>query len=218
MYLSFLFNNLKPFFNNGEVSYSDFNEDIIIEEMLDTKNLSYVDIGAGHPIIGSNTYYFYKKGFTGITVEPIKFHYWLHKFFRKNDIQVNKLVSNNLAKTKFYEFSPTQYSTISESQYLQMRSVGMRERKSYFLESVPIDAILKRMTTSNYFLTIDVEGYDSEILKSINWGQIIKPSVIIFEIIKNDKDRVSVNSILTNNGYKLSIQTSNNNIYVLKTQ
>ncbi len=218
MYLSFLFNNLKPFFNNGGISYSDFNEDIIIEKMLDTKNLSYVDIGAGHPIIGSNTYYFYKKGSTGITVEPIKFHYWLHKLFRKNDIQVNKLVSSNLTKTKFHEFSPTQYSTISESQYLKMRQVGMRERKSYFLESVSINAILQQMTTPNYFLTIDVEGYDSEVLKSIKWSQIIKPSVIVFELIMNDKDRFLVESILINNGYRLVTQTSNNNIYSLKAQ
>jgi FkbM family methyltransferase len=218
MYLYFLINNLTPFFHRDKDSYSDFNEDVLISEILGSKNLSYIDIGAGHPIIGNNTYYFYKKGCIGITVEPIKFHYLLHKLFRKNDIQVNKLVSNNHAKTKFYEFSPTQYSTISESQYLQLYSAGMRERKSYYLESIPVNEILQRFTNSNYFMSIDVEGFDSEIIKSINWDLIFKPAIIIFEVIKNNEDRLLVDSILKNNGYELVKRTKNNNIYGIKTR
>ena len=139
----------------------------------------------------------------------------MHKLFRKNDIQVNKLISNNHTKTKFYEFSPTQYSTISESQYLQMYSLGMRERKSYYLETIPINEILQHFTNSNYFMSIEVEGFDSEIIKSINWSEIIKPTIIVFEIIKNENDRVSVDYILKNNGYKLVKQTKNNNIYCI---
>jgi FkbM family methyltransferase len=215
MYVYFLINNLKPFYHRDKDSYSDFKEDILIYDILGSKDLSYVDIGAGHPIIGSNTYYFYKKGCTGITVEPIKFHYYLHKLFRKKDIQVNKLISDNHEKIKFYEFNPTQYSTISESQYLQMYSLGMRERKSYYLESIPINEILQHFTNSNYFMSIDVEGFDSEIIKSINWSEIIKPTIIVFEIIKNDKDRLLVDFILKNNGYKLVKQTKNNNIYCI---
>jgi hypothetical protein len=218
MYVYFLITNLKPFFQRAKGGYSDFNEDIFIYEILRNKNLSYIDIGAGHPIIGSNTYYFYKKGCTGITVEPIKFHYFLHSMFRKNDIQVNKLISNNNTKTKFYEFNPTQYSTISESQYLKLYSLGMRERKSYHLESISINKILQHFTNSNYFMSIDVEGFDSEIIKSINWSEIIKPTIIIFEIIKKEKDRLSVDSILKNNGYKLVKQTKNNNIYCVQTR
>ena len=218
MYIYFLVNNLKPFFHKDKESYSDFNEDVIIYGILGSKDIRYIDIGAGHPIIGSNTYYFYKKGCTGITVEPIKFHYILHKLFRKNDIQVNKLISNNHTKTKFYEFSPTQYSTISESQYSQIYSMGMRERKSYYLESISINDILQSFTNSNYFMSIDVEGFDSEIIKSINWSRNFKPSVIVFEIIKNEEDRLLVDSILINNGYKLARKTINNNIYCISTR
>ena len=55
-------------------------------------------------------------------------------------------------------------------------------------------------------MSIDVEGFDSEIIKSINWNEIIKPTIIVFEIIKNNKDRLLIDSILKNNGYKLVIK------------
>jgi hypothetical protein len=54
-------NNIKPFFHKNKENYSDFNEDILIYEILGNNDISYIDIGAGHPIIGRNTYYFYKK-------------------------------------------------------------------------------------------------------------------------------------------------------------
>jgi len=94
----------------------------------------------------------------------------------------------------------------------------MRERKSYYLESIPVNEILQRFTNSNYFMSIDVEGFDSEIIKSINWDLIFKPAIIIFEVIKNNEDRLLVDSILKNNGYELVKRTKNNNIYGIKTR
>ena len=115
MWAVFIVNNMKPLFFCKKISYSDFKEDLLISKILGSNIGSYVDIGAGHPIIGSNTYYFYKQGWQGITVEPIRFHSLLHRIARKRDTNIHKLIGEDNVSKKFYEFNPTQYSTILKS-------------------------------------------------------------------------------------------------------
>ena len=216
MNLVFFINNVKPVFWKLKKSYSDYGEDLIIEELIDSNTGSYIDIGAGHPIIGSNTYYFYKKSWQGITVEPIKFHNRLHKLVRRRDKQIKKLVSETNTRTKFYEFNPTQYSTNSLEQYREMVKNGMKERRSYYLNVISINQILSMVKNSVYFLSIDCEGYDSTIIKSIRWENIIKPRIIIFEKISNKNELEIVEQILWNNGYQLARVTNINYLYLLQ--
>jgi hypothetical protein len=52
-------------------SYSQEGEDMILNRIFEGKCQGfYVDIGAHHPRRFSNTYFFYKHGWTGINVEP----------------------------------------------------------------------------------------------------------------------------------------------------
>jgi hypothetical protein len=96
--------------------------------------------------------------------------------------------------------------------------MDMRERKSNYLESITIDDIPQNFTNSNYFMSIDTEGFDSEIIRSINCSRIFKASVIVFDIIKNGEDRLLFDSVLINDGYKLDRKTINNNIYCISTR
>ena len=212
----FLINNIKPIFKKSRRSYSDYGEDLIIEKFINSNTGSYIDIGAGHPIIGSNTYYFYKKGWKGITVEPIKFHNRLHKIVRRRDKQIKKLVSETNTRTKFYEFNPTQYSTNSLEQYTVMVKNGMKERRSYYLNVISINQILSMVKNSVYFLSIDCEGYDSTIIKSIRWEDLNKPRIICFEKINEKKELENVELILLNNGYKLAKASNINYVYLLQ--
>ena len=66
-----------------------------------------------------------------------------------------------------------------------------------------------------YFLTIDCEGYDYEIIRMINWNQINKPRVIVFEIISNSIEAKEIHQLLTAQSYTLTNKTQINNIYRL---
>ena len=66
MWLKFLYENFVALLRKSKVSYSDFKEDLILEGIFGSLTGSYVDVGAGHPVIGSNSYLFYKKGWSGI--------------------------------------------------------------------------------------------------------------------------------------------------------
>ena len=165
MWLKFLYNNCVALLEKRKVSYSDFSEDLILESIFEGLTGSYVDVGAGHPVIGSNSYLFYKKGWDGITVEPIKLHNVLHRLKRRRDLQINKLIGESKDKVKFYEFNPTQLSTNSDSQYKDMIAKGMKERRTYYLDSISINDVLSKVKNNEYFLTIDCEGYEYRILQ-----------------------------------------------------
>jgi FkbM family methyltransferase len=215
MNLVFTVNNLKPIFY-GTKTYSDFGEDLFIEKLMCSKDGSYIDIGAGHPIIGSNSYYFYKLGWQGITVEPIKFHNTLHRIVRKRDTKINKLVSEIYSRTILHEFNPTQYSTNSLEQFEDLVKRGMKERKNYYVDTISINQVIRMNKNLNYFLTIDCEGSDSLIIQSIVWDKIIKPKIIIFERIGNKIESFIVNDILLRNQYLLVDNSNNNCIYQLQ--
>src|SRR3989344_9673220 len=52
-------------------SYSQRGEDIVIDHLLKHKKIGfYIDVGANDPIRFSNTNRFYKRGWTGINIEP----------------------------------------------------------------------------------------------------------------------------------------------------
>jgi FkbM family methyltransferase len=57
----------------GVLSYAQQGEDLVIAQIFGQLRLglpSYVDIGAHHPIINSNTFFFYAQGARGLLVEP----------------------------------------------------------------------------------------------------------------------------------------------------
>ena len=69
-------------------SFSQFGEDLILENALNIlkeKNISYLDIGANHPYLISNSYYFYRKGATGTLIEPDPL---LYKNLKKKDLKI----------------------------------------------------------------------------------------------------------------------------------
>ena len=94
---------LKPlqinyFESSGTRIYSQEGEDILIERMIGKKKKGfYIDIGAHHPYRFSNTYYFYKQGWSGINIEPNVEHFRYFLKHRKRDINLNKGLSDKAA-------------------------------------------------------------------------------------------------------------------------
>ena len=54
----------------GLISYSQEGEDMILRRLFETRRRGfYVDVGAHHPRRFSNTYYFYRQGWSGINID-----------------------------------------------------------------------------------------------------------------------------------------------------
>src|SRR5687768_12820800 len=58
---------------HGRPSFAQQGEDLVLEGVLNylkIKKPTYVDIGAGHPITGNNTFKFFRQYGSGVLVEP----------------------------------------------------------------------------------------------------------------------------------------------------
>ena len=191
-------------------------EDSILIQYLPETDGSYVDVGAGWPIRGSNSYYFYKKGWRGVTIDPIKQNMFLQKLFRPRDKQIEALLGDAPGNIDFYIFEPYEYSTsdfkvaqaiLSENK-VELKCIKRLEIKrldSFKLFAKPSDPTL---------LSIDVEGKDLEVLTSNDWKNYL-PRVICIETWSDHfEDEKKINSLLQNVGYRLVAKVSLSRIYV----
>ena len=63
-------------------SYSQFGEDAVLQHLLKKSTGTFVDIGAYHPVLYSNTYAFYRRGWSGIVIDPNPRFKKLYRLFR----------------------------------------------------------------------------------------------------------------------------------------
>jgi FkbM family methyltransferase len=167
---------------NGKKFFGQTGEDAILQLLLKEKKGFYLDIGAGNPIKASNTYFFYKKGWSGIAIDPIETNSKMFRLLRRRDQFIQKIVSMGIVDLHFWEFTPNEYSTSNKevAQEIIEKNLG-KLSKIYIVQALKIsDLRLKCTPLEPTLLSIDVEGMDLDVLKSNNWNEFL-PRVIAIE-------------------------------------
>ena len=165
--------------------YSQDNQDRLLETNIfkGFKNGVFVDIGAHDGLDINNTLYFEKNnGWTGINVEPIKKVFDKLVINRPNSINLNCAVCNNDGETEF--LCNTGYnemlSGIKDTYDNRHMARLQEDNKCYGGETEIIKVKTKKLETIcnennishiNY-LSIDVEGAEFEVIKSINFDKV----------------------------------------------
>ena len=213
-YLNFIWNvylNLRARFSATDY-FGQLHEDREIEYYCPENYGDYVDVGAGHPVRGSNSYIFYQKGWKGVTIDPIKKNISLHRLFRRRDRQIECLIGEEDSRVNFFHFEPYEYSTTDSA----IAEVVIAKPGVKLLSVNPVqmkrmqDFGLKATFSEPTFLTIDVEGKDFDVLKSIDWEQY-SPRVICVESWSDrESNRVEIQDFLErkNYSYKKSVGLS----------
>ena len=199
-------------------SFSQCWEDRIILRILGKGVGSYVDIGAGSPIWGSNTFLFYRLGWRGITVDPIKFNFYLHRIFRSKDIQYENLVSSENRTETFYELSPWELSTTDPQIFDYQVRNGAKLVKTIQLRTITLGEIYRSHTMVHpHFLSIDVEGQEISVLRGIDFSYF-KPDLICVEEHDNPIVGSEISDFLKIHGYALRRYNGVSSIYILDRQ
>jgi len=171
--------------------FSQFGEDLILKfvfKILKKKNLiqdiTYLDIGGNYPYAISNTYFLYQNGCKGVVIEPNPVLYEEFKKARPNDIVLNvgiHFTQNEEKIMPFYMFNheANGASTFDKKQadsYLKISDVA-KNYETIQVEVANINTIIKEYfnDTAPTFISIDVEGIDLEIIKSLDF-QKYRPS------------------------------------------
>ena len=203
-------------------SFSQEGEDILLAEYFSDKLTgTYVEIGAYHPFRFSNTYRFYQKGWTGVCIDPSNTTEDLFKKFRPNDQFFCVAVGAENKQLPFYRFNEPALNTFDKS-----RAQHLDKNSNYHLVSETLQQIspLKDIlaSASNLstidFISIDVEGFEMEVLQSNDWSKY-NPEVILIEdtLFKIDQPSLSpVYNFLTDKGYRLFAKTPRSLFFTLK--
>lgn len=212
-----------------KISYAQCGEDLIVDFLLTwvlgIKKPSYMDIGAHHPWVLNNTYLFYKRGLTGVNIEPDPILFATLSKRRPKDININKGVGFNKESkmADFYIMSSRTLNTFSKEEAERMSNRGSIKIDGIKqIELININDVLSKYYSNRGldFLSIDVEGLDLQILKSIDF-QNYKPKVICVETIVFSEERVIMKQhetidFVLSNGYFCYADTSINSIFVRK--
>ena len=166
-------------------SFSQCGEDLLIQYIFKLRGIhkpTYIDVGANDPFFLSNTAIFYEKGCRGVNIEA---NPQLAKNFhnhRPNDINLNIGVDSKEGELDFYIMQDNTLSTFSKQECDHMMAHGKPLKEIKKIKLTTIDEILKKYFNNQFpdFMSIDVEGMDFQILKSINF-EISYPKIICVE-------------------------------------
>lgn len=218
----------------AQYGYSQFGEDIILAHLfaqLDIKQPTYLDIGANEPRYISNTYYFYSRGSRGVLVEPNPYLFKKLKKFRPKDKVVNTGIGLNETKEADFYIFPNYangLSTFSEKEARHWEQVGMKGLGKIAVEKIikmpliTVNSILETYFNEKApnFISLDVEGLDLEILKSLDFNKY-QPEAICVETLGYDDNQQTfklqeiIDFMLTKN-YNIYADTRVNTIFCLK--
>jgi len=186
----------------------DVTIDFIFKWVLNCDNPSYL----------SNTWLFYKKGCRGVNIEPDP---ELIKAFhqkRPGDININAGVGKESGAFDFYVLSSTTLNTFSKEEADRLigkydGALSIKEVKK--INVIPVNEILDKYFkgNENYFISLDVEGWDFEILQAIDFEQY-RPTVICIETNNMEEDRTI--AFLKEKGYLLYASNTINCIFLVK--
>jgi FkbM family methyltransferase len=217
-----LYNILRRFYrrtgkvNKIENSRSSFGEDRVLCKYLPETLGTYIDIGAGAPINGSNTYMFYERGWHGFTIDPISSLVKMHQKKRPRDTQILAAVTDNDKKQiMFYEYLADDFSTTSLLNVDNLKKTGTESRRKYFVSTITLSSLNHACNPkSPTLLNIDVEGTELSVLEGNDWS-ICKPRVIsVEEWVSPIYEPTKIRILLEENGYQLVSRCFLTSIYV----
>jgi FkbM family methyltransferase len=166
---------------NSNFTFSQFGEDLLLQSFFgpDLKKGFYVDVGAYHPILISNTYLFYRKGWSGINIEPNPIHFKLFPEERKNDTNLNLAVSDSKSMVEFS--CDGAFSGIRDKSY--PFSNRNKDATIISVATCTLTEILEKYLPEDKkidFMTIDCEGHDYNVVKSNDWFKY-RPRIVLVE-------------------------------------
>lgn len=175
---------------------------------------TYIDVGAGHPIAGSVSFWFYRRGWAGVVVEPQGNLVRLHRKLRPRDQIVQSLIGRRDEELDFFVFDRLHglSTTINDNadaagepfRMLRMRSMSLaRLCKSHNLATID-------------FLKIDAEGAEGDIIAGADWS-MFRPGIVLVEAIAPGSGEAMWGSwehLLLANGYRFALFDTLNRFYV----
>lgn len=208
-------------------SWSQCGEDLILRFLFDLLQIarpSYIDIGAHHPWYYNNTYLFYRQGARGVNVEPDPSLHASLRRGRRRDVNLNIGIGPREAELDFYIMSSRTLNTFSDLEahkYVEQHGMRIVDTMRIAVQTFA-QVVDTHMGRAPDLVSLDVEGLDLEVLRSIDFARY-RPHVFCVETISYAGDdgggvkNTEIHDLMLQNGYRLYADTYINSIYVAES-
>ncbi len=190
-------------------SYSQCGQDVFVYYFLFNQKQEgfFLDIGANDPVNGSNSYLLEQHGWTGLAFEPIKYiaAKWINS--RRTEC-INVALGDKEDKVTLVELEADKHSFIGTDNKKGKNIVKVRQRTL-------TDILKEREITSVDFASIDVEGYEMNVLRGIDFDAV---DIKCFCIENNRKGSMKANAklrkFLAAKGYHLIARLTIDDVFM----
>jgi len=204
--------NDHEYFKFLNISFSQEGEDHILSQYFyGIEKGFFIDIGAHQPISYSNTYKFYLKGWRGINIDAMPESMVDFNKIRSEDTNLEIGVSNSNTQLEYFIFKQRGVNTFSQLAAYQSINDGYELQKRISIKTERMTDILDNYLPKNqviHFLSLDVEGFELEVLLSNNW-ESYRPKIILVESLKLKTKKMLID-FFDRIDYSIIAQTVNN--------
>jgi len=205
-----------------------YGEDIIIKKLFapKKKNGFYVDLGANHPFLHSNTAWFWLNGWSGINVDANPKSISIFKKIRKKDTNLNYAIISSEQYNKgtknidlYLPDKPTGPGGIAATASVNQKVANDRNfSKKQNVAAIDIKTLLNESNIDNIdYLNIDLEGLDEEVLFDLDFNKITIKLISIedysFNVDLNNQSKITTHML--QNGYIFMAKAGPTSIFVL---
>jgi FkbM family methyltransferase len=203
---------------HAALSFAQEGEDMILRRYFAGRGPgTYVDVGAHHPWRFSNTYWFYRQGWSGVNIDATPGSMDAFRRARPRDRNVEAAVADGARTLTFFCFDEPALNTFDTATAERTVAAGYRVVEERKLRTTTLAELLREHLQVGKidFLSVDVEGLDAEVLRSNDWDTFA-PEVVLAETLGQALEEVQaspVAQILGGQGYELFSKTAHTAIF-----
>ena len=150
---------------------------------------TFVNVGANHPRIDSNTYFFYLRGSRGVNLEPIPRLRALFDEERPEDLNLEVAATDSDGEIVLHEIvndaDETGHSSVRDDVAENHRSLTDFHVRSYPVAARTIAGLIaEHAIEPPDFMSIDVEGHEAAVLR-VRLGALRRPKVLVVESLQS---------------------------------
>ena len=175
---------------------------------------TYIDIGAGHPVAGSVSFWFYRRGWAGVAVEPQDHLARLHHRLRPRDQVVQSLIGRTDEERDFYVFDRLHGLSTTIKDYAGAAGEPFRTLR---MNAVSLARLCESHDLGTIdFLKVDAEGAEADIIAGADWRRF-RPGIVLVEAIAPGSGEAvweRWEPLLLASGYRFTLFDTLNRFYV----
>jgi FkbM family methyltransferase len=201
------------------LSFTRNREDVLIVRALGhIQNGFYVDVGAFQPVVDSNTYALYLRGWQGVAVEPQRQLHPMWAETRPRDTVVGSAIGAISGETRFFEFAGWDQNATTDSRVADMHESAGAMVNSAVVPQVALTDLLAehRPVGDIHLLSVDVEGAEKAVLEGLDLSRFRPWLMILESTVPNrfEENFAEWESLVLGRGYQFAYYDAVNRFYV----